>query len=316
VLPTTGLSVAAVPGAVNEKSGNTLERFSNFDPTSINQLREVFALLRKPVSTEALKKYGQNFLIDGQAGDSIITAAQLSPADTVLEIGPGSGVLTQKMAPLAHRIVAIDIDPYLLEVTRLAVGKASNVELRLEDVRKINLPKLFCAEKSSGSYIVVSNLPYYLTGYLLELFSTSPCSPRRMVLTLQKEVAERILAPVGDHTMLSISMAVFGKTKLVREIPAESFWPQPLVDSAVIRIDRHERPVIAPADQKKFFRVVKAGFSARRKKLSNALSGGLRISIDEAKKLLTAAGLPENARAQELSLENWSQLSQKVGDSV
>jgi 16S rRNA (adenine1518-N6/adenine1519-N6)-dimethyltransferase len=296
-----------VPGAV--------DRFLNFDPASVEQLREVFAFLRKSQAPGALKKYGQNFLVDRASRDAIIKAAEIGAGDTVLEIGPGSGILTQKLAGVAKKVVAVDIDPYLLEAARLATGNARNVELRLEDVRDINLPKLFCSDAQAGAYLVVSNVPYYLTGYLLELFTTSTCSPRRMVLTVQKEVAERILAPVGDHTVLSISMAVFGKTTLVRELPKEVFWPQPTIDSAVIRIDRHTQPVIAPADQTKFFRVVKAGFSARRKKLSNALSGGLRISIDEAKKLLASAEIPENARAQELSLEKWSQLSQKVSDA-
>ncbi len=295
------------------KSKKRSQPLGLIDPTSIDDLRRVFAMLRKPRN---FKQFAQNFLIDKKARDEIIAGAHILRGDQVLEIGSGSGVLTQEMVKRAGRVVALDLDPYLLEVTRIVCAGAKNLELRLEDVRNINLPKLFCEREVTRAedkeYIVVSNVPYYLTGYLLQLFLSSSCPPERMVLTLQKEVAEKILAPLGDYSLLTVSVRVFGEPSLLQIISRESFWPQPNVDSAVLKIERHKKPVVAPKDQKKFFRVVKAGFSARRKKLFNSLSGGLHISIDAAKEALKAAKIDPNVRAQEISIEKWAALSQIV----
>ncbi|MFO0705054.1 MAG: 16S rRNA (adenine(1518)-N(6)/adenine(1519)-N(6))-dimethyltransferase RsmA [Candidatus Andersenbacteria bacterium] len=284
------------------------------DPTNVAELKRIFGALKKPLTPARLKQYGQNFLIDSQARDAIITAAELTPRDVVLEIGPGSGVLTQKLVERAKKVLAIDIDPYLLEVTRLATQKngmdAANLELQLQDVRKINLPKLF----PDGNYVVVSNVPYYLTGYLFELFTSTTVPPKKLLLTIQKEVAERITAGPKDQTTLSIVLALFGTTQIVREVPRDSFWPAPAVDSAVVVIERHTKPIVPADQQQQLLRVVKAGFSARRKKLSNALAGGLRIELEQARGLLAAAGLDQNSRAQELSLTDWAKLSQKVAE--
>ena len=286
----------------------SISKIGSLDPTNLEDLKHAFAVLHKPRN---FKKYGQNFLIDARARDEIIAAARLNRSDQVLEIGCGSGVLTQQLVQHAGHVTALDIDPYLLEVTRLACADAKNLDLRLEDVRKINLPKLFC-ERGITDYKLVSNVPYYLTGYLLELFLSSPCPPSLSVLTIQKEVADRVLAKPGDYTLLTVSVQVFGSAKLVQTISRRSFWPQPNVDSAVITLERHAKPLIAPTEQKKFFRVVKAGFSARRKKLSNALAGGLRLDVSAAQTALKAADLPPKARAQELTIQKWAELSQKI----
>jgi len=281
----------------------------NFDPTNIEQLKEVFKRLKKPRN---FKKFGQHFLRSKNAVNAIIDAAEISADDIVLEIGPGPGVLTQKMAARAKKIVALDIDPYLLEVTKLATNFAENVETRLQDVRHTNLAKLFKDEEKCNDYIAVSNLPYYLTGFLIEKLLTSPCSPRRMVLTMQEEVAERILAQPGQLSILAISVAVFGKARLVAKISRRYFWPEPSIDSAVIRIDRYLNPLVPLEEQKRFFRVVKAGFSSRRKKLSNALAGGLHLTPEVVKKALNQAEIDLNARAQELDIEKWALLSGKL----
>lgn len=280
------------------------------DPLNVSELQRIFAELKKSPRPGQLKKFGQNFLIDRPARDAIIAAARLQPTDTVLEIGPGSGVLTQQLVQRAKRVIAIDIDPYLLEVTRLAAvtddKAAHNLELQLQDVRKLNLPKLF----PDKDYVLVSNVPYYLTGYLLELFTSSTTPPKRMVLTLQKEVAERITARPDDQSILSISIALFGTATLVREIPREAFWPEPNVDSAVILIERHAKPLIPAQETKRLMRVVKAGFSQRRKKLANALAGGLQLELGVVREKLAGLGFAENVRAQELSLPDWAKLSQ------
>jgi len=286
------------------------------DPTDVESLQQLFIALKKPMQPSKLKQYGQNFLINSGARDAIIKAAKLEPTDTVLEIGPGSGVLTQKLVERAKRVVAIDIDPYLLEVTRAAATQngqtAKNLELRLEDVRKINLPGLFGATdgKPAEHYVLVSNVPYYLTGYLLELFTSTSVPPKRMVLTLQKEVAERITARPDDQTILSIAIKLFGTARIECDVLRDAFWPAPAVDSAVLVIERHVKPVIPASETKNLMRVVKAGFSARRKKLANALSGGLHLELDTVRERLTAAGFGVNARAQELSLKDWAKVSQ------
>ncbi len=280
------------------------------DPLDVSELQRIFAELKKSPKPSNLKKFGQNFLVDRATRDAIIEAAQLQSTDTVLEIGPGSGVLTQQLVLRAKRVLAIDIDPYLLEVTRLAAttdGKpAANLELQLQDVRKLNLPKLF----GGIEYVLVSNVPYYLTGYLLELFTSTSAAPKRMVLTLQKEVAERITAAPDNQSILSISIALFGTAQLVREIPRDAFWPAPEVDSAVIVIERHAVPPVEATRLKQVMRVVKAGFSQRRKKLANALAGGLQLELNEVRAKLTQLGFSENVRAQELSVADWAKLSQ------
>jgi 16S rRNA (adenine1518-N6/adenine1519-N6)-dimethyltransferase len=282
----------------------------SLDPTSVDQLTQAFAELKKP---RDLKKFGQNFLMDRKVLAAVVAASELTNQDHVLEIGSGSGVLTAELVKHAKRVVALEIDPYMIEVTKMAVGEAPNLELRFEDVRKVNLPKLFCeGQQRAGDYVVVANLPYYLTGYVLELLFSSACSPKRTVLMLQKEVAQRLLATPGDMSVLSVSVQVFGKVSLVTEVLSESFWPQPEVDSAVVRIDRHPSPTIASHERDHFFRVVKAGFSAKRKKLVNALAGGLHLEPDMVQKLLNELKWNPNARAQELSIDQWALLSQKI----
>lgn len=280
---------------------------ASIDPTNVADLKRAFAALRKPRN---YKQFAQNFLVDQGARNAIIAAAALTKDDEVLEIGPGSGVLTQQLVKQAKRVVAIDVDPYLLEVTRAVCGNAKNLELRLQDVRHVNLPKLFPKQR----YVAVGNLPYYLTGYILELLTTSKTPPFRIVLTVQLEVAERLTAQAGQHTLLSISVALFGRVSMLRTIPRLSFWPVPAVDSAVILIERRGQPLILPAEEKWFMRVVKAGFAARRKMLSNALSGGLRKTPGVILTALKAVGLPEKARAQELTIEQWAQLSRQLAD--
>ncbi len=330
--------------------------YLNFDPLNLDDLKKVLKILKKPRN---FKKFGQNFLLDQKVRDSILSAANLSKQDQVLEIGPGAGVLTGELTKKAGRVVAIDIDPYMLELTRLSSGAPDNLELKLQDVRKINLPKLFCgpahttdkkksfsgsmAGESSGQdtsktrgrevkqssnkvtgksgeqnrdYVAVSNLPFLLTGFIFELLLTSTCSPKRMVVMVQKEVADRILAEPGEHSLLSLSVNIFGQPKKIAEVSRESFWPVPKVDSSVIKIDRFDRPLIGLADQKLFFRVARAGFSAKRKKLLNALQGGLGLGKDLIKKALAESDITENTRAQELSVEKWAKLSQKLANNI
>ncbi len=281
------------------------------NPLDLNDIKEAFKVLKKPRN---FKKLGQNFLIDEEVRDQIIEAAGIKANDEVFEIGPGAGVLTTELVKKAKRVVAIDIDPYMLEVARLATGDPDNLELKLEDIRKINLPKIFCKQTegpdaTGGSYIAVSNLPYLLTGYIFELLLTSKCSPKRIVVMVQKEVAERILAKPGGYSMLTLSVNVFGKPTKVVDVPRDLFWPAPNVDSMVIKIERFKAPLVAAEEQKHFFRIAKAGFSARRKKLANSLSGGLHKDIDEVKEAMIKAEIPENARAQELTVRDWAKLS-------
>jgi len=282
---------------------------ADLDPTRVVELKRAFALLRKPRN---YKKYGQNFLMDRDVRDQIISAADLTKSDTVLEVGPGSGVLTQQLVKQAARVVALDVDPYALELVKHVTGEPKHLELLLQDVRQINLPATFCPDGERGQYVVVSNPPYLLTGYLFRLLLESSCSPKRIVLTIQKEVADRVLAKPGGWSMLTVTVALFGKVQSIASVPSTAFWPKPKVSSTVIRIDRHAEPVIPPEKMREYLRIVRAGFSARRKKLRNALSGGLQLPIAEIDRLLEEAKISPDLRAQELLIEDWTRLSQII----
>lgn len=263
--------------------------------------------------TLAKKSLGQHWLKDSQALEAIAEAAEIKKTDTVLEIGPGQGSLTALLVRKAQKVIAVELDSNLAKnlsqhtsiISKEAPWKGE-LEVVEEDILKFDLAQL------PAVYKVVANIPYYLTSNLLRVLSESTNPPRMMVLLVQKEVAERICARPGQMSLLAVSIQLYYDAGLGLVIPAKLFEPPPKVDSQVVILRRHVKPLFHDLDTQKFFKLVKAGFSERRKKLRSSLSGGLNISKEEADKLLQKAGISSSSRAQELSLEQWHNLYLKM----
>jgi 16S rRNA (adenine1518-N6/adenine1519-N6)-dimethyltransferase len=255
---------------------------------------------------------GQNFLIEESVYDKIIAAADLSKNDTVLEVGPGLGFLTAKLAAAAGRVIAVELDDRLAAFLRDAIssGETENVEIFNENILDLDF-KDAKYQALNSEYKVVANLPYNITSVFLRKFLTAGSKPESMVLLLQKEVAQRICSKPGDMSLLALSVQFYAAPEIVGYVPKESFWPIPKVDSAIIKLKvKSEKLKIKDSDEKKFFRLAKFGFSAKRKMLKNNLAGGLQIKPDEAAAMLVRAGLNPKGRAEDLSVADWAKLSQ------
>ena len=254
------------------------------------------------------KSLGQNFLQDPAALERIVSAAGIEPDDSVLEVGPGLGNLTRYLAVHAREVIAVELDQRLLPPLQAVLSPYSNVRLVQADILKVSPAELM----SKDGYLVVANIPYYITSALLRHLLESHPRPRRMVLTVQKEVAERICAESGRMSLLSLSVQVYGRPKIVARIPAGAFYPTPKIDSSVLRIEIANEPSIPYAQLDKFFQLAKAGFSQKRKTLRNSISAGLRITPTQAQSLLEAAGIEAQRRAETLSLDEWRMLTKII----
>jgi 16S rRNA (adenine1518-N6/adenine1519-N6)-dimethyltransferase len=246
------------------------------------------------------KSLGQHWLTDPQVLEAITEYAEVKGSNTVLEIGPGLGTLTQKLLEQARHVIAVEIDRELAR--NLTKNKTDNLTVVQGDILKFDLSSL------PTGYKVVANIPYYLTSNLIKVLSESSNPPHIMVLLVQKEVAQRVAAKPGQMSILAISAQLYHRAELGVVVPAELFDPPPKVDSQVIILKRHPKPLFHELDTRVFFKIVKAGFSAKRKKLSGALSGGLGVSKEGATRLLESAGIDPGLRAQNLSLTQWHQL--------
>jgi 16S rRNA (adenine1518-N6/adenine1519-N6)-dimethyltransferase len=252
------------------------------------------------------KRLGQNFLVDEGALEKVADAAELGPADTVLEIGPGLGSLTRHLAARARRVVAVELDPAFLPALEDTLRSFDNVELIQADILRLDLGRV--AALQSG-YQVVANIPYYITSAIVRLLFEAPVRPARIVLTVQREVAERITAAPGDLSLLAVSVQFYAIPRLMGRISPGSFYPRPEVDSAILRLEVRPQPAVPVADINRFFQVVKAGFSQKRKQLRNALAGGLRLTAAQADALLEQAGVAGQRRAETLTLPEWAALT-------
>jgi 16S rRNA (adenine1518-N6/adenine1519-N6)-dimethyltransferase len=280
-----------------------------------------------PLDTHALlKQYdlrpskglGQNFLVDQSALTNIVTAAELTPDDTVLEIGAGLGTLTERLAQVAGRVVAVELDERLMGVLHDTLSGFGNVTLIQGDILSLDPADLVNAAASQPAsqptthYKVVANLPYYITSAVLRHLLEIRTRPRRMVITVQREVAERIVAQPGEMSVLSVSVQFYGRPQVLFRIKPGSFYPAPGVESAVVRVDTHDTPPVDVEDTDAFFRVVKAGFAQRRKQLRNTLAGGLHRPPGEVASKLQQAGIDPKRRAQALSLEEWAKIARAL----
>ena len=237
--------------------------------------------------------------------DSIIETAQIERTDTVLEIGPGLGTLTEKLTARSAKVIAVEFDPILAEELPKNVN-ADNLTIVSQDILKFDLTGL------EPDYKVVANIPYYLTSNLIRVLSESDNPPLSVTLLIQKEVAERLAAKPGSMSTLSVTAQMYFEPSLGAVIPARLFTPPPKIDSQVIHLKRREAPLFGSMDPKKLFRVVKSGFVNRRKTLLNSLSGGLQMSKEDTRLLLEASDIKPGARPQELTLQDWIKLSKQV----
>lgn len=253
------------------------------------------------------KNLGQNFLHDPSALEMIIRAAEIQPKDVVLEIGPGLGSLTRYLALSAKTVVCVELDHNLIPVINTVIAPYPNTRVVEADILQISPSALL----GTDDYLVVANVPYYITSAIIRHLLENPPRPQRMVLTVQKEVAERICAQPGNMSLLALSVQVYGQPSITNIISAEAFFPTPKVDSAIIRVELLPEPRIPTPLLVTFFRMAKAGFSQKRKTLRNSLSAGLRLSPVDAGLLIDKSGIDPMRRAETLSINEWSALTQQ-----
>jgi 16S rRNA (adenine1518-N6/adenine1519-N6)-dimethyltransferase len=264
--------------------------------------------LLKKYGLKPHKGLGQNFLQDPIALENIASAAQIQPTDTVLEIGPGLGSLTRYLAAAAKEVVAVELDQHLLPPLKSVLAPYQNVRVIHGDILELSPADLI----PEPGYIVAANIPYYITSVLIRHLLESDSKPRRVVLTIQKEVARRICETPGDMSLLALSVQVYGEPHIAAHIPAEAFFPSPNVDSSVLVIDMHPVPRIPRDLLGTFFKLIKAGFSQKRKTLRNSLSSGLSISPIQAAGLLERSDIDPQRRAETLSIEEWQRLTENL----
>lgn len=258
------------------------------------------------------KSLGQNFLVDESYLDRIVAEAELTRADTVIEIGPGPGTLTARLAAQAGRVVAVELDTRLIALLREEFAAQPHVSIVHGDILEADMAALAGdAAAGEGGYKVVANLPYYITSQALRLLLEARVPPRLAVLTVQKEVAQRIVAGPGEMSLLALSVQFYAVPRLVTTIPAGAFTPRPKVDSAVVRLDVRPAPAVAGIAPAHFFRAARAGFGQKRKQLLNSLSGGLALDKTTVAAVLEAAGIDPARRAETLALEEWGALAQE-----
>ena len=259
------------------------------------------------------KKLGQNFLIDEQVVRQIVAAAELSEEDTVLEVGPGIGTLTQGLAESKAQVVAVELDTRLLRVLATTLEGYDNVRVVHGDILKVNIME----EVGVPNFKVCANLPYYITTPIIFALLEKRLPMERLVAMVQKEVAERMAAQPGgkDYGALSVAIQYYTEPEIAFIVPPTSFIPAPAVDSAVIVCKRREKPPVEVCDEALFFRVVKAAFSLRRKMLSNSLKN-MGIKSEQVAKWLELAGVDGKRRAETLSLEDFAKLTNSFNEAV
>lgn len=265
------------------------------------------------------KKYGQNFLVDERVLERILSAAEITKEDCVLEIGPGIGTMTQYLAERAGEVVAVEIDRNLIPILEETLEAYSNVTLINDDILKVDVNRIV-SEKNGGTPIkVVANLPYYITTPIIMGLFEGHVPLKSITILVQREVAERMQAGPGtkEYGALSLAVQYYAKPEVVAKVPPNCFIPRPTVDSAVIRLVRYEEPPVKTLDEEKLFAVIRAAFNQRRKTLVNALGNaqGLGVTKDRVVKALEEMGLSLTVRGEALSLEQFARLISLLGTS-
>jgi len=274
---------------------------------------QVKALLRQS-GLKVKKRLGQHFLVDEDALECILSAAELSREDIIVEVGPGLGILTKRLAEMAGEVIAVELDSKLVSMLIKRMGSFPNVRIIHADILKIAPQQLledYLTTRELGQgYKVVANLPYYITSPVLRHFLEAWLKPSLMVIMVQKEVGEAIAANPGKMSLLAVATQFYSKPTVITYVPAKSFYPPPQVDSVVLRLDIHPKPPIGVSDVNGFFDIVNCGFKSRRKQLRNSLAQALGIPPTQVASLLERAGIEAKRRAETLSLEEWRELWQ------
>jgi 16S rRNA (adenine1518-N6/adenine1519-N6)-dimethyltransferase len=265
---------------------------------------QVKRLLRKS-GLRARKSLGQHFLADASVLQTIVEAAELSPADTVIEVGPGLGILTAELVRRAGNVVAVELDTKLASLLKRRLASPANLRVINADILKVSPSELL---EGTSHYKVVANLPYYITSPVLRYFVEASLKPSLMVVMVQKEVGEAIVAGPGKMSLLAVSLQAYSKLRIISHVPSQCFYPQPKVDSVILRFDVLPEPAIKVADMGGFFDLVRAGFSSPRKQLHNSLAHSLGMKPAEVTLLLEGANIDSKRRAETLSLEEWARL--------
>lgn len=276
------------------------------DLTNLSTLQRVM----REYHVFAQKRLGQNFLIDKNVLDTIIEASALKKNEEVLEIGPGLGTLTRALSEHVKEVVTIEKDIHLIKILRALNSDLSNI--KIIEGNALFLDKAFFERYLKKSYKLIANLPYYITSAIIRFFLESPRKPSLMILMVQKEVAERITSLPPEANILSVAVQFYGQPEIVAEVPRTSFWPSPKVDSAILKIVPYVHKPFEVDNEKAFFKIVKAGFSERRKQLHNALGNSLQLSDEIVKKALIDSRIDSSRRAQTLSIEEWITLYQNI----
>lgn len=274
--------------------------YKDIDLTSVRELRNLlYAHNMRPN-----KAFGQNFLIDRSILMKIVAAAEIDADDEILEVGAGTGVLTRELAQQARRVVAVELERDMLALLAKTTSYFPNVELIARNLLFLNPVEIF----GQAPYKLVANLPYYITAPTFRHFLESANPPRVLVVMVQQEVAQRIIAQPGDLSLLAISVQFYGQPRIVARVLASSFYPAPKVDSAILRVDVHADAPLTAVERESFFRLVQAGFSERRKQLHNSLTHGLHYKNEIIRAWLAEAGIEASRRAETLSIAEWLQL--------
>ena len=261
--------------------------------------------LIKKTGLKPNKLRGQNFCVDESVIQKMIEVAGIDSQDTVLEVGPGFGFLTMELLKKAKKVIAVELDIVLADQLKKMMAVNKNFEIIQEDVLKLKIEDL-----RSKIYTIVANLPYSITSAFLKKFLTAEVKPKSITVLVQKEVAERICAKSGQMSMLNISVQLYGQPKIIGLVPASSFWPEPKVESAILQInDIKGFPFSKKVSEKVFWQTVRSGFCAKRKMLKNNLANSLHLSPEKVAQALNQAKISPIARAQELKIEEWAELS-------
>ncbi len=270
----------------------------------MSKIQEIKDLFRH-YGLSANHNLGQNFLISETVYSKILEAADLKPDDTVIEVGPGTGFLTEKLVDRVKKVIAVEFDAGMVRLLRERFLNVKNLEIVHSDIMKFWIQD---SGVKNRQYKVVANIPYYITSPLIKLFLQSECQPTSLVVLVQKEVAERVCGLIGNG-VLTFETQLFGTPKIIATVPPGAFWPSPTVDSAILQITVHPKPLLSKEETEQFIRLIKFGFGQRRKKLSNSLESGLRLEVAEVRTLLVEAGIDPHLRAEALAMEDWLRLA-------
>ena len=260
----------------------------------------------------AKKRLGQHFLINEDIADYILSAANLSYNDTVIEVGPGLGILTRRIAEKVSSIIAVELDPKLVDVLTKKTISLSNILIVHDDILSISPAQLLKQRPNTptslNSYKVVANLPYYITSPIIRHFLASSQKPSLMVLMVQKEVGEAIVATPGEMSFLAVSTQLYSKPRIVKYVPAENFYPVPKVDSVVLCLEVNSTPLVAANDIDGFLNIVHCGFRAPRKQIHNSLALALKMPSSQILLLLKEADIDPKRRPETLNLQEWKEM--------